>query len=694
VVIAHLALCVLGTAHCPPPFSFTDLTSPHGPYRGACHREGGAFALGTHRNASVDVLLDEDAPVVVRTGVAALNRYLAADAGFTLPVREWSAVEKLRPSIIAVAGRDSKLLPRLLRAGLTMPEDLGGQGFVLERLELDGVPVLVIWSPSPIGCRYGLVELARSLTVGSGSASTSLTKVISQPYFPLRISYVNFAEHLQNRYNVNVLFDTPTNSWSLDEWRGYIDMLAAMRYNVFQFWLTPTLFDRAALEGSDLTERFANTMCEVIRYAHEQGLMVEMLHTVNVAGPEWRYLCPNVPEERELILKLWSFWTRRLEGIDILGLFPGDPGGCTKNGCDYRTAVDLYAEIIETAGRRENLIYDVGTWGTPLWGWGVPVWDGDPVRARAAFDYLEARLADFPEKTFVDINLGLNSDSFGPEGGGDSEAYVREVGAIRPVATWDYAASEGEGSVIPRFRVARILERRQREAQRPYIGGINYTMTPALNQLQAFASAEGFWNPDRTVDDTIRSYSRLAFGEANEGLASQVFPFTEVSADWGGGGWHGDLGPLREGLARAQGALEACVPAREGALALFPSPAYAREQLHWYVDLFGQLARAAQWIEEARGLVAELGGPPAGEATIGSADEVLATAPRDARAERLVELVARIRQADLPALRQDYWTRVYGIYDTIERPVDPRAEGATDGLFAHFGYGFVAPAKP
>ncbi|MDR3199132.1 MAG: hypothetical protein LBU34_14790, partial [Planctomycetaceae bacterium] len=36
--------------------------------------------------------------------------------------------------------------------------------------------------------------------------------------FPVRIHYVNFAEHLQNAYNVNVLFESEINRWNLTDW--------------------------------------------------------------------------------------------------------------------------------------------------------------------------------------------------------------------------------------------------------------------------------------------------------------------------------------------------------------------------------------------------------------------------------------------------------------------------------------------
>ncbi len=691
MLLIHLTACVFGSSAVPAPLAFDELACEPGRCPGACHVEGAPFTLGANGEPRCAVVSAPNASTVVRTALDLLDRTLRAETGLALPRTESTEPRPRTPSIVPVVG-DEPFVSRLREAGLETADDLGAQGFVVQRVDLDGVPVMAIWSPSAIGCRYGAIELLRSLSLAPGEASTRLVRVVSRPHFPIRISYLNFAEHLQNRYNVNFVYDTPECQWSLDEWRDYIDMLAAMRYNVFEFWLVPTLFDPSALEGSELTERFANTMCEVIRYAHEQGLLVEMLQAVNTVGPDWEYYCPNVPEEREMLLKLWEFWSRRLEGVDILGLFPGDPGGCTRNGCDYRTYVDLCVEIAERTRRDPPLIYDVETWGTPFWGWGVHAWEGGPERAREAFDYFESRLDDFPRETFVGICMGLNGDALGTDGGGDATPYVRETAASRPVTTWDYGTSEGEGTVLPRFRVARIVDRRQHEARLPYSGGINYTMAPALNHLQAFASAECYWDPERTVEGVLRDYSRLAFGDANADLGERVFPYTEVVADWGGGGWNADRERLAQGLSDARLALENCSPPKEGRLPLFRSASYAREELLWYVELLSKLTECAQWVDEARALVADLGGGSAEDATLDRAS-ALAAETKDERAKRLASLVERIRDADMPGLLGEYWRRVYGIYDKTERPVDPRAWGATGDLFTAFGYGFVDPPR-
>jgi len=549
---------------------FDLLTGPRGAFAGAVDRSGPPVEVVISGRAVFSVRTVGARSEIVDSGVSLLRRLVETRTGARL--REARPTDGLAHTIVVLAGTDPAWTPRLGAAGFAAVPEVGSQGFVVQRLSVGGEPCLVIWGSHPIGCRYGVLELARSLRFSGGGCTTAIEQVVQRPHFPYRAYYLNPGEHLLNRYNVNVVFDTPQCQWSMAEWRRLVDMIAAMRYSVFQFWLVPSLFSPEALLGGAVQARFASTMRQVIDYAHSRGVMVEMLQAVNTLGADWKAYCPHVPAEHEMILRLWDHWTRELSNVDIVGLFPGDPGGCSRNGCDYRDCVNLCLAIAERTRRNGDFIYEVNTWGAPFFGWGVPAYSGTPERARRAFAYLEERLPLFPRNTYVGICMGLNPDSFGDANGGSARPYVEAIRRVRPVTTWDYGTSEGEMTVIPRFRLPRIIERRRAEAEWGYVGGINYTMTPALNQLQPFGAAECYWDPSQTVEGLLADYSRLAFGDETGTLAAKVFPCAEVVGDWGGGGWGGDMATLAGRLAVADEALSITQAPRECALALFPIP--------------------------------------------------------------------------------------------------------------------------
>ncbi|MEI6750593.1 MAG: hypothetical protein WCM93_15660, partial [Bacteroidota bacterium] len=190
--------------------------------------------------------------------------------------------------------------------------------------------------------------------------------------FAHRACYVNFAEHLQNRWNINTMYPGAPNQWKPDDWQQFFVMLKAFGFNCFEYWIPPTMFDRPALHNDPVRMQFAKQMRQVHEIAHGAGLRVKGIIAVNTIGAEWYFACPNVPEDKELVLSLWRHWMREFNDLDIVGIFPGDPGGCNRNGCTHETFIELSLEIcgiIQSANPYARI--ELGTWGTPFTGWGA-----------------------------------------------------------------------------------------------------------------------------------------------------------------------------------------------------------------------------------------------------------------------------------------------------------------------------------
>ena len=364
--------------------------------------------------------------------------------------------------------------------------------------------------------------------------ASDLIHVVNRPRFPVRICYVNFAEHLQNAFNPNLLFDVPANRWSRTDWERFIDMISAFRYNIFEFWLVPTLFSPEALKGAKIQREFAETINHVIAYGKRRGVAVHPIQAVNTVGSQWHFHCPNDPTERAEIFTLWDHWSRTMRGNEYIGLFPGDPGGCTRNGCTAQTYVDLCLDLAKVIRKNNPAVrIEVGTWGEPFGGWGVPLWTGKPDRAERSMRYFLSKLTAFPQGTFTSINLGFSPDCQPDSHGGDGRPYAKEAAKICPVLTWDYSVSEGEGTVSPRCRVRRMFEQRREElALGCYSGGICYTMAPKLQCLSLFCCAEAWWDPGRKPDAVLADYGQWIFSEERAEIGPLLEEF-EVVPDWG-----------------------------------------------------------------------------------------------------------------------------------------------------------------
>lgn len=474
-----------------------------------------------------------------------------------------------------------------------------------------------------------------------------------------RSCYVNFAEHLQNRWNVNVLYPGAPNEWSLSDWTEFLTMIKGFGYTCFEFWLVPTLYDRPALIGSPVHQAFAKTMQEVIQVAKRIGLQTKYICPPNSIGPEWYYACPNDPTDRKLIRDLWRFWSRELTGIDIVGIFPGDPGGCNRNGCTHETFLELALELIEiTKEENPGARFELGTWGTPFSGWGtdlrsIPNWDGtwemllDPAhaspetpahiwngdrdRARVAMEHLIANLHRFPKDMIVAINLGFNPDGEYESMGGDARPWAKIISETNEIVTWDYSLAEGELVTYPHWRLPRMITRRSEErAAAPYSGGINYTMSPKLNQLSLYAGAKTLENPNDDPNRISREFCSAVFGDENARLGD-LFEAFEIVHGWGHYPRRTWTNPELIEAFEEMITLLKRADMTKCTLQFFPTPEQYREDILWFAGKFLELVR---------------------------------------------------ENPDRVSIRREYWNKALHIYDQIPMSTDERAEEAANRFAA------------
>ncbi len=671
-------------------------------------RNATEFLLTDNGQAAADLTLLADDELVTNAAQW-MQAYVERETGTALALGGAERLQQKANHVVGAVGESHPLIKRLVAEGKLQLEPLvGDQGFVIQRVtDMEAGELLVCWSPAPLGCRYGLIELLRSLSVKNRTVHTSLKRVVDRPQFPLRICYLNFAQHLENAYNPNVLFDVPINRWQQSDWERWIDMVSAFRYNAFEFWLVPSLFSPEALRGGKIQAEFAETMNQVIAYAKRRGVSVYPIHAVNCVGSEWHYHCPHTPGERDELIALWDHWSRTLEGYDYMGLFPGDPGGCLKNGCTAETFVDLSLELSQVIRRNNpDATIEVGTWGSPFAGWGVPLWTGTPERAEKSMNYFLDKLSQFPPGTIVSINQGFNPDAIPtadpgqrfPLAGGDARPYAQRAAKTHTVLTWDYSATEGEGTVMPHCRVRRILQRRREElALGCYSGGICYTMTPQLNALSIYCCAEAYWNPQLEPQQILSDYGRLVFGDPLAPMGPLLEEF-EVMPGWG----YYPPFPytprrLQESMAKLLALLNKVDSGAESRLPLSTSLSEYRDNLVFFAELFRKCSMISADLEEGSQLARDSGKVAAdhqGLLSVGELDQLLADSSDFPQKARLAELTSEIKSLDIRQLRDDYWDRVYGIYDHIPHPGDPRAEGATQELFKLFHYDLAIVHSP
>ena len=659
-------------------------------------QRNGAWPVAEAEIVCIDAASDNE---LVTNAIDWINDYVMQSTGRKIAVRtEPTGL----PALYVGFGDAAKRKFESLSSEFSVKTDPGPQGFIVRQVGMNGKKALFCWSPTALGCRYGLIEFLRSLKTVDGQLVSEIENVVDAPDFPVRIHYVNFAEHLQNAYNVNVLFESEINRWTLTDWERYIDMISAYRYNIFEFWLAPTLMGTSAEARDSVFHRnFVETINHVISYAKRRGVSVHPLVTVNTLGGEWLFACPNDPKEKQLILDAWEFWTKSIRNYDSFCVFPGDPGGCTRNGCTKETYIDLALELSRMIQRNNpGAVAEVGTWGEPFSGWGIPLWASDRELAERSMEYLLKKLPEFPEKTFCSINRGFNPDSH-PEqighGGGDGRPYARRASELVPVLTWDYSVSEGEGTVSPRCRIRRMIEiRKDERALGCYSGGICYTMAPQVQCLSAFCSAETWWNPDRPAEEILSDFGRWTFGDGCGEIGRLLEEF-EVIPDWGYyAPFPYSAQRLHDAMIRLNGLMKKVDTKKSPRLPIaIPLERYCGT-LVFFTELFRGLADVSLGVDalDAAFRKTSFAKDSPSPVSLSFIQDILATHEEFDGRNQLQSAAVKLLKLDIESLKQRYWNEVYGIYDHIVAPVDPRAEGATSALFNRFNVSLAVQRKP
>ena len=161
-----------------------------------------------------------------------------------------------------------------------------------------------------------------------------------------------------------------------------------------------------------------------------------------------------------------------MQGNEYIGFFPGDPGGCIRNGCTAETFVDLCLELSKVVRKNNPRCRSRSARGASHSPAGVcRSGPGKPAAGRAVDARLPRQIARVPAGTFTSINQGFSRDCDPNLERRRRTAICQEAAQTHPVLTWDYSVTEGEGTVSPRCRVRRMFAARREPSWRGLLFG-------------------------------------------------------------------------------------------------------------------------------------------------------------------------------------------------------------------------------
>lgn len=338
-------------------------------------RAHGQTETGSLKGCTVQLL--EGQPTYVRRAVddlcAVINMYTGSKPEVVL-VSSGTQMISDRPVIAVGIGRATDLL-----RGTHFRKELGDAFLIhVEPGEQPGagwIPLVSIASPKdPAGLKSGVLALIHRLKVTPGDVRVEYLRMVEAwPRILTRSMYAHLHWAYNNPYSLR--------TWSLEDWKRYIDLLSHLGYNAMQMWPMMELLPHP-LSKED--EAYLKKYAEIIDYLHEQRGMkgfigscpnniTEDARGVPIEKREYfdfeKLLDPGKPENLKRIMEHRSDLYRTVPNADGYWVIDSDPGKW--DGSPASAFVDIlvgHRDLIDRYGKRpgeQPLIY--WTW----MGWGT-----------------------------------------------------------------------------------------------------------------------------------------------------------------------------------------------------------------------------------------------------------------------------------------------------------------------------------
>lgn len=260
--------------------------------------------------------------------------------------------------------------PEIRTVGL---EGLSSQGFVLATVRARDGDRVVCCGGGSRGDAYALIELVKSLDCGTVGELHRR----EEPYFTTRGMYAH--QHWAYSYPYAL------RSWSLDDWRRYIDLLAYLKVNLFQIWSMAAILPCPLSEGD---RKYLDTYESIIDYAkNRRGMEVYIGECANNVAEtdggrpaaERDYFevetlkNPADPGEFEEIMENRRQLYSAASNADGYWVIDSDPGGYEDSPVsefvDILMGNRALIDTLTDAGPNAKLVY----WMWQGWGKGIPI---------------------------------------------------------------------------------------------------------------------------------------------------------------------------------------------------------------------------------------------------------------------------------------------------------------------------------
>jgi hypothetical protein len=247
-------------------------------------------------------------------------------------------------------------------------------------------------------------------------------------------------------------------------------------------------------------------------------------------GNQW--VCPSIPEARAALLAQWDKDFAQRADHDVMRFYAGDPGGCTDSRCQPwgKTFVHLSEEMaalwlkhhprsivlianqgLNNAG--ERAIFDYYKEKPRPWSYGIAYGPGSNPMSRYFRRDLRNDLFVYPGKGPVDRYLAEMLHELPPD------QHIMHYSDITHWISSQYQVDNPEPNIVKAYN-RRMFHARPRAMYRifqaimPFSEGDIIYSEGNHDEFHQYMWARLLWDPNRELEDVMREYCLLHFGEA------------------------------------------------------------------------------------------------------------------------------------------------------------------------------------
>jgi len=369
--------------------------------------------------------------------------------------------------------------------------------YILKVFRKAGKSIVLIIGKNQAGVRSGVARLVALTRADGDTLVTPVTSESRTPFIVTRRLHVCVTGRIAQDTPYS---DTLWTNWSDDRIRAYAEQLWLLGYNSIEI---PEIrgyryYGNDGFTEEDLRTTITPKLRVFMQAVRDNGMEVSQFIWGQSLFKEGENFCWNLPDERATMEKEYHRLAQTYgDLVDHIVVHVGDPGGCTRTGCDpYKTTQEIATCLLgEYRKVNPKATATLSTWAN------AGFWEGAPD-------------VTFLDQTYSSKEIGIALHRWY-----DAENAAKVAKSGRKCDIWCWYMSDFEMWLDVSLFMRKLdkyyaaLPDRASTDIRTISTELCFQGWPQI--INAYVAAQKMWTPKRSLDEIEREFCSGTFGEKN-----------------------------------------------------------------------------------------------------------------------------------------------------------------------------------